>query len=75
MNKQISICIEIGQMVYLKMHNGEEKKVIFKNLRGLKNFKRIIQTCNYSITFFSNKIQLIDLDSEMLYTLKVVYIY
>lgn len=75
MKKEIAICIEIGQLCFIKMHNGEEKKVIFKNVTGLKNFKRIIQTCNYSIKFFSNKIQLIDLDSEMLYSLKVAYIY
>lgn len=75
MNKQISICIEIGQMVYLKMHNGTEKKFIFKTLKGIKTFKRIVQNNNYSITFLSNKIQLVDLEKELLYSLKVSYIY
>ena len=75
MKKEIEICIEIGQLVCLKLHNGQKKRFIFKTSEGLKNFRRVVKNCNYSIQFLDNKIQLIDLDAEILYSLKVIYIY
>ncbi len=75
--KKFNYVLNLGRVFKLKDLNGEKLTIWLKNKESINLFRELLKNKNISMNILKdrNKIEIIDVDSEILYQFKTKNIY